>query len=83
MSKYVNELIKDLSDNPTSFKDYNGSGVEKGNVIISSYGNTRMLSVINIRINGKRIPASYIDLWKMEVAISKWYKTVSLHTLIV
>lgn len=81
MSKYVDEILKDLNDNPTSFKDYHGQGVEKGNIIISQYGNTRVLSVINVHINGKSMPTSYIDLWRLEVAIKKWYRTVSLKVL--
>lgn len=81
MSKYVDEILKDLNDNPTSFKDYYGQGVEKGNIIISKYGNTMLLSVIDVRINGKSIPTSYIDLWRLEVSIKKWYRTVSLKVL--
>tara|TARA_R110000851_G_scaffold46804_2_gene113854 strand:- start:417 stop:668 length:252 start_codon:yes stop_codon:yes gene_type:complete len=81
MSKYINEILKDLNDNPTSFKDYHGQGVVKGNIRISQFGNTRMLSIIKVCLNDKDIPTSYIDLWRMETAIKKWYRTVSLKVL--
>ena len=82
MSKYVSELIKDIKDNPTSWVDYHGEGIQKGDVIIYNYGNTRFLSVIRILIKEKDIPATYIDLWRLEVTIKNWYKIIGLKNLI-
>ena len=82
MSKYVSELIKDIKDNPTSWVDYHGEGIQKGDVIIYNYGNTRFLSVISILIKEKDIPATYIDLWRLEVTIKNWYKIIGLKNLI-
>jgi len=81
MSTYVNEILKDLKDNPDTFKDYKGIGIEKGNIIVRGYGNTRSFSLIDVLINGKNIPTSYIDLWRLEGAIKNWYRTVSLEVL--
>jgi len=81
MSKFVNEIIKDLKENPQTFKDYQGFGVQKDNVIVYNYGNTRFLSIISVSVNGKHIPTSYIDNWRLEVAIKNWYKTVPLSVL--
>ena len=83
MSKYVDELLQDIASNPETFKDYFGNGIEKGDIRISGFGNTRLLSVINVRINNKTIPTSYIDKWRLETAIKKWYRTVSLKVLLV
>ena len=83
MSKYVDELLKDIASNPETFKDYFGNGIEKSNIRISGFGNTRLLSVISVRINNKTIPTSYIDNWRLETAIKKWYRTVSLKVLLV
>lgn len=83
MSKYVDEIIESLKTNPTHWKDYKGEGVEKGNIIVKGYGNTRILSVTNVYINDKWMPTSYIDNWKLEVAIMNWYRTVKLETLLV
>lgn len=82
MSKYVDEILKDLKDNPETFKDYEGQGVEKGNIIICLYGNTRVVSIIDVYINGKNMPTSYIDLWRLETAIKYWYRNISLSILI-
>ena len=81
MSKYVNEILTDLKENPQTFKDYCGRGVQKENVIIYNYGNTRVFSVISVSVNGKVIPTSYIDNWRLEVAIKNWYATVPLSVL--
>jgi hypothetical protein len=83
MSNYVRELLKDISSNPETFKDYFGNGIEKDNIRITGFGNTRLLSCITVRINNKDIPTSYIDKWRLETAIKKWYRTVSLKTLLV
>lgn len=81
MSNYIKEILQDLANNPETFKDYLGEGVTKGNITITNYGNTRMLSVIRVYINKKQIPTSYIDLWRLETALTKWYRTVSLKVL--
>jgi hypothetical protein len=81
MSKFVTELIQDLKNNPTDFTDYFGMGVKKKDLVITDYGNTRLLSIIQVEINSKRIPLSYIDRWRLEGAVRKWYKTVSLNHL--
>lgn len=82
MSKYVDEIIQDLNKNPNSFKDYYGQGVQKRNIKISQFGNTKMLSIINLEINGKSMPTSYLDLWRLESAIKKWYRSVPLKVLL-
>lgn len=81
MSKFVNELLKDLKENPKTFRDYHGSGVAKGKITICQYGNTRVLSVTRVYIGEAHIPTSYIDNWRLEVAIKKWYATIDLATL--
>lgn len=81
MSKYVNEIIKDLKENPESFYDYKGRGLTKGNLKITGYGNTSLLSVIWLYINGKDMPITYIDKWKLESAIRNWYRSSSFSIL--
>ena len=81
MSNYINQILKDIEHDPTSFRDYQGCGIEKGNIVISQYGNTRLLSIIDVHINGKRIPTSYIDKWRLETAIKNWYETIPLWVL--
>ncbi len=83
MSRFVDEIIKDLKENPLTFKDFEGRGVMKNNVIVCGYGNSKFLSLISVWINGKDIPTTYIDNWRLEVAIKNWYKTVPLWVLLV
>ncbi len=81
MSKFVDELIKDLIDQPETFRDYHGQGVVRHDVMIQGYGNTRVLSVIDVIVCEKPIPTSYVDKWRLEVAVQKWYKNASLSML--
>lgn len=81
MSKFVDEIISDLKRNPETYIDNYGQGVKKGDVEISEYGNSAPLSIVSIRINDKRIPTTYIDNWKLEVAIKNWYKNATIEML--
>ncbi len=81
MSKYVNEILKDLKENPETFRDYEGQGVTKDGITVCQYGNTRALSITRVYIGIKHIPTSYIDNWRLEVAIKKWYANINLATL--
>ena len=71
MSKFIDEILKDLEDSPETFKDYHGQGVQKGSIRVYEYGNTRVLSNIHVSINDKDIPTIYTDKWRLEVAIKK------------
>ena len=82
MSKYINELIEDIKTNPTHWRDYKGSGIQKDNIIIYNYGNGRYFSIIRVSINSEEMPTSYGDLWRLEVAIKNWYRNISLDILL-
>ncbi|WP_064967865.1 hypothetical protein [Tenacibaculum ovolyticum] len=81
MSKYIDEIIADILSNPKSYKDYKSCGITKGNIIIKGFGNPKILSVIDVNINGKDMPTTYFDRYKLEYAISIWYENIDLETL--
>jgi hypothetical protein len=81
MSNYVKEILKDLKNNPETFQDYNGQGVQKKRLVLAGFGNTAILSIVSIFINGKSIPTSYLDRFKIEIAIRNWYRTVPLNVI--
>lgn len=82
MSKFVNEIIEDIKKNPATFVDYKGYGVKKGDLIISGYGNSKALSIINVWICDKTIPTTFMDKWRLESTIKWWYKNINLNHLI-
>jgi len=81
MSEFVKEIIEDLKNNPKTFKDYFGMGAHKENLIVYLYGNSKFLSIIKVSINGKEIPTSFFDRWRLEVAIKIWYRKATLKML--
>ena len=83
MSKFVNEILEDIKNEPTTWKDYRGWGVEKGNIQIYGYGNTKLLSICSVKINDKEMPVTYMDRWRMEKVVGEWYKNMELKTLLV
>lgn len=83
MSKFVDEILESIKKEPTTWKDYNACGVEKGNIKIYGYGNTKLLSICSVKINDKEMPVTYMDRWRIEKVISEWYRTVKLETLLV
>lgn len=83
MSKFVSEIIDSIKNEPTSWKDYKGFGCQKEDIIVYGYGNTRVLSTCGVKINDKTMPLTYIDKYRLDKAVSNWYKTVSLKTIMV
>lgn len=81
MSKFVDDIIKDIETNPLNWFEYNGWGCKCGNTKVYGYGNSRFLSLAGVKINGNEMPLSYIDKWKLDIAIGKWYKSVPLSHL--
>lgn len=81
MSKFIDEIIADIKTNPDLWQDNEGWGVKKDNIEIWGYGNTCVLSIVSVRINGKDMPTDYVGRFKLERTISNWYKTVSLKTI--
>jgi len=85
MSKFVDEILDSIKTNPKDWTVVKTrgyfTGIEKDNIIISQHGNSAILSIINVEINGVRIPTTYIDLFRLERAITKWCKTQSIEQL--
>ena len=81
MSKFVDEIIDDIKSNPDSWRDQIGYGIKKDRIIITGHGNSAILSVIDVYVNNKQITRTYIDAFRLEKAVSWWYKNVSLKTI--
>ena len=85
MSNYINEILKSIKTNHTDWtvvKKYGYfTGIENGNIEITQHGNSAILSIIKVSISGVNIPTTYIDLFRLEKAITKWCKTQSLDQL--
>lgn len=82
MSKFVEEIIKDITDNPTTWSNYSGQGVYKDEIYITQYGNGAILSLIRCYIKDSNVPITYKDRYKLEKAVTKWYKTINLSNLV-
>lgn len=86
MSKYIDEIIEDLKNNPKSFKKDPGKGwgcgVKKDDLeVIGGFG-IIIFPLISVYINGSSIPISYIDKIRVYVALKIWYKQIPLEILI-
>lgn len=83
MSEFVNEILENIKNEPTTWRDYDAYGVQKGNIKIYGFGNSKLLSICSVKINGKEMPVTYMDRWRMEKIIDEWYRTVKLKTLLI
>jgi hypothetical protein len=81
MSKFVDDIIKDIKQTPTKWDRYRGDGIRKGFLIISPIGGGPLFSVIQVEFEGVDMPLTYIDRWRLEVAVRKWFKKVDLEHL--
>lgn len=86
MSLFVDQLVKDLKENPLTFtittSHYGRTVITKSNLVIKGYGNPRLLSIIEVEINYKLVPLTYRDCWKLEVAVKNWYKSIPLEHIL-
>lgn len=80
MNQYVKDIIKDMEENHDNWFSTSGDSIQKDNINISNYGNTRFLSVIHVEINNEDqyYNLSYIDSWFLEVAMKKWFQRCGL-----
>lgn len=86
MSLFVDQLVKDLKENPLTFtitaSQYGRTVITKGNLVIKGYGNPRLLSVIEVEVNYRLLPLTYCDCWKLEGAVKNWHKSIPLEHLL-
>lgn len=84
MSKFVSDIIDDISKNPREwFATKKGMNeIAKDNVNIWGYGNTRFFSIIHIYIDGYDMPITSLDKYRLEVTAGKWFKNCPLDHLI-
>jgi hypothetical protein len=73
MSKFVKEVIESLKKTPENWISITKEDISSDKIKIIGFGNSRVLSVIYLHINSKKMPITYIDRWKLEVAVKKWF----------
>lgn len=70
-----------MRDNPLSWYDVNGSGIKSGSITILGHGNSKILSIIHVFIQEKDMLTTWCDRYRLEKAISEWYKNIPLEHL--
>lgn len=78
----VREVLDIIKSHPQNWIPVKGmfqwDGIELGDVKITGYGNPKVISVIDLLVCDKRVQLSWIDMYYLEKAVQKWYKTVPL-----
>lgn len=83
MSIFVNELLNLIYNEKNNWKKCsNGTGIEKDNIIIKNFGNSKLLSIIDVKIDNQDIPLTYMDKYRLEKAVGWWYQNVELNQLL-
>ena len=77
-SRAVRELIELIHGSPELFRANKMDGFESEMFSITLSGNTRVLSIIRLKIDGKNFPLTYSDSWALEVAALWWFKNAPL-----
>lgn len=87
MSKFVDEILEDIKTNKNSWaKNHSwekGKGIRKKNIIIGFYGNSAIFSIIDVYIDNQSMPLTYLDRWRLEKAVTWWYKNIDLERAMV
>lgn len=89
MSKFVDEIIEDVKNNPKTWSRYKERGLKKGNIKISDCGNGSKLflfwftSIVDIYVNDKStwVSTSWRDRYRLEELFLWWMRNASVEML--
>ena len=88
MSKSVDEVIKLLKEDQKYWSNFSGfdpcynSLISKdGCLEIERHGNSCCFSIIILTCENNRIPITWFDRFKLEKAVSKWFRKAGLDQL--
>lgn len=83
MSKFVDEIVKDIRENPRKWRRYGERGLMAGEVVIDGLGNTKALSICDVLINGRDsyVALTWFDKYRIESACLWWMRNASLELM--
>lgn len=81
MSQYIDDIVKSLRETPQLWTKSDG-GVKNGNIAIKYARYPRFMSLVDVYIDGMCIPSTYMDKWRLEVSVAKWYSKIPLCHLV-
>lgn len=86
MKKIVQQIIQSINNKPEHWipcSFYTGwDAVKKEGVIVGGTGNTKLLSIINVKINNTDFPLNTIEKYYLEKAVLNFYKNCDINRLI-
>jgi hypothetical protein len=88
MSKFVDEIVKDMRENPAAWviSSYR-MRLERDGVAVYDYGNGSkwhlmwLSSIVEVSVKEKTIPLSWSDKYKLEEACKHWLKNATLEMI--
>lgn len=80
MSKFANQILQDIKTNPNNWYKI-PHGISNGSIKIDCIGNTKLLSILDISVNGKDIPTTWLDRYRIEGVFYWWCENVDLNHL--
>lgn len=89
MSKYVDQIVRDIRENPTNWVRYGSRGLQNGSTVIHNCGNgskflflwaTSVIQVF-IRRENTDFALSFWDKYKLEEAVQWWMKNATLEMM--
>lgn len=85
MKKVIKQILESIEIEPDKWAPcnyYTGwDSIKKDGVMVGGMGNTRFLSVINVKIDDNSFEINFIDKYYLEIALLKWYKSCDISKL--
>lgn len=90
MSKYVNEIIRDIKSNPEFWERSDQWGLRKkgSNITVDNFGNGSIwfglwfTSIVNVKFDGvPTMGKSWLDCFRLEQTFKWWMKNASVNML--
>ena len=83
MSIFVKEILNNIYNEKNSWeKDPSQGGIRNNRIKIYNFGNSKLLSIIHVKVDNQDIPLTYMDKYRLEKAVGWWYQNVELNQLL-
>lgn len=88
MKKVIKQILASIQNEPEAWKATHHSisrwdGIEKDGVIVDMIGNTKLLSIVHVKVNDARFETNCVERYYLEKAVLNWYKHCDLNMLLI
>ena len=86
MRQVIKQILHSISTEPDKWEPYSclcsWDGIKKDDVKVGGVGNTKILSIIRVQVKDIPFTTSWIENYRLEKAVMKWYQSCDIETIL-